>query len=314
MSANAAIALTMGMRNSLYALSDLEGQIASTNNRLATGKKVNSALDNPLNYFLAQGFNKDKRDLAGLLDSQNIALQTVQKVVKTIESITKLIESVQALGRQARQSSDTSVRNTLGAQIGTLLQQVDELSEDAGFNGRNLLKATPDSLTVDFNTANGLNRTQLVITGADMRGNGADLNFDDNTAGAGGNIGVVFLAGTLPDPHNYGFSAATAATGWAVDATGDANLDRFLTRTQTALNNMAARASTFSVNLTVLQVRVDYSKTWQRNLAEAGDALTVADINEEGANLSALQTKQQLAVTALSLANRSDQSILRLFN
>jgi flagellin len=310
MSANAAIALTQGMRNSLYALSGLEDQIAVVNKRLATGKRVNDALDNPLNYFMARGFDKDKRDLATLQDSQNIGLQTLTKTVKTVEAINKLVESIQALGRQARQSQDTTVRDTLGGQINTLLQQVDELTEDAGFNGRNLLRETPDTLIVEFNTATGNNRTRLVVAGINMRGNSTDLGFSTN-AGPSGDIGVTYTASaTPPDPHNYAFSSAQ----WTVNALGNTRLDNFLAQTQLALNNLAARASTFSVNLTVLQVRLDYSKAWQRNFSETIDMLTGADMNEEGANLSALQTRQQLAVTSLSLANRSDQSILRLFN
>jgi flagellin len=306
MSANAAIALTMGMRNSLYALSGIEDQIAVVNKRLATGKKVNDALDNPLNYFMARGFDKDKRDLSNLQDSQNIGLQTLQKTVKTVESITKLTESIQALARQARQSQDATARTTLGTQIGILLQQIDELTEDAGFNGRNLLKATPDTLTVEFNTASGTGRTQLVVAGTSLRGNSADIAL--NTAA----MGVTFTAGTLPDPHTYVIDSGVGR--WEVNGAGDARVDAFLVQTQVALNNLQARASTFSVNLTVLQVRLDYSKSWQRNFAETVDMLTGADINEEGANLSALQTRQQLAVTSLSLANRSDQSILRLFS
>jgi flagellin len=308
----AAVALTMGMRNSLFALSDIESSITTVNKRLATGKKVNSALENPLNYFLARGFDRDRQDLANLLDQQNIALQTLQKTVKTLSSITTLLESAQALGRQARQSNDAQIRTTLGAQIGTLLQQVDELTEDAGFNGRNVLKENPDTLTIDFNTLLGAGRTQLVVAGVSMRANSPDINLDDNTLGAGGDIGVTFTAGTLPDPHTYAFSGT--GTSWTPDVAGDARLDNFLVRVQRALDNVEARASNVSVNLTVVQVRVDYSKSWQRNLAEAGDSLVVADMNEEGANLSALQTRQQLAVTALGLANRADQSILRLFN
>jgi flagellin len=314
MSANGAIALTMGMRNSLYALSGLDDQIAVVNKRLATGKRVNDALDNPLNYFMARGFDKDKRDLANLQDSQNIGLQTLQKTVKTIESITKLVETMQALGRQARQSNDTSVRDTLGLQIGNLIQQIDELTEDAGFNGRNLLRETPDTLQIDFNTGTGANRTRLVVAGVSLRGNSTDatggLNFHNNT-GPNGDIGVTFATtGTPPDPHNYTFNS----TQWSVNAAGNTRLDNFVAQTQRAINNLAAQGATFAMNLTVVQVRLDYSKSWQRNFSETIDMLTSADMNEEGANLSALQTRQQLAVTSLSLANRSDQSILRLFN
>ncbi len=306
MSANTAIALTQGMRNSLYALSGLDDQITVTNKRLATGRKVNDALDNPLNYFMARGFDKDKRDLGNLLDGQTLGLKLLEKTVKTVESISKLVESAQALARQARQSTDATVRATLGAQIGTLLQQVDELTEDAGFNGRNLLKATPDTVSIAFNSLTGAGLTQVSVVGASLRGNSTDIAL--NTAA----LGVTFAAGVLPDPHTYTINSAVGS--WEANAAGDTRIDAFITQSQTAINNLAARASTFSVNLTVVQLRLDYTKSWQRNLAESSDALTIADLNEEGANLSSLQTRQSLAVTALSLANRSDQSILRLFN
>jgi flagellin len=306
MSANTAIALTQGMRNSLYALSGLEDQITITNKRLATGRRVNDALDNPLNYFLARGFDKDKRDLGNLLDGQTLGLKLLEKTVKTVESISKLIESAQALARQARQSTDTVARTTLGTQIGTLLQQVDELTEDAGFNGRNLLKAVPDTVSIKFNILTAPGETKVDVVGASLRGNSADIAL--NTAA----LGVTFTAGTLPDPHAYAISSAVGS--WEVNAAGDARIDAFITQSQTAINNLAARAATFSVNLTVVQVRLDYTKAWQKNLAESSDALTIADLNEEGANLSSLQTRQQLSVTALQLANRSDQAILRLFN
>jgi flagellin len=310
MSANAPIALTMGMRNSLYALSNLEDQITVVNKRLATGKKVNSALDNPLNYFLAQGFDRDKRDLANLLDVQNIGLQTLQKVVKTTESISKLMESVQALARQARQSNDVAARNTLGTQMATLLNQISELTRDAGFNGKNLLKETPDNLTIPFNAVppSDPNYTQIAIAGLDMTAYGALLSFGDGVAlGSGDGFTLTAQAPPLNDLITY-----TAGT-YAVTATGDDLLDRLINNTAAALERIEAAASTFSVNLTVLQIRIDYSKDWQRRLAETGDMLTIADMNEEGANLTSLQTRQQLAVTALSLANRSDQSVLRLF-
>jgi flagellin len=192
MSANTAIALTQGMRNSLYALSGLEDQITITNKRLATGRRVNDALDNPLNYFLARGFDKDKRDLGNLLDGQTLGLKLLEKTVKTVESISKLIESAQALARQARQSTDTVARTTLGTQIGTLLQQVDELTEDAGFNGRNLLKAVPDTVSIKFNILTAPGETKVDVVGASLRGNSVDIAL--NTAA----LGVMHMRSAVP--------------------------------------------------------------------------------------------------------------------
>jgi flagellin len=300
------VALSLGMRNALFSIGDISNQQAITNKRLATGKKVNDALDNPLNYFLSKGFDKNKTDLSNLLDSQNIALGTLQKTIKTIESISKLVEQVQALGRQARQSSDDAaggVRETLGGQIATTLNQITELTRDAGFNGKNLLGETPDNLQVDWNADVGVALTRMTISGVSLTPNGAQLGF--GTAAQG----FTTTVNAPPTPDVVAFTAGS----WTNDVAGNGRIDALINQSQTALNRLQANASQFSVNLSILQVRIDYSKVQQRTLATASDALTLADVNEEGANLAALNTRQQLSIQALSLANQADQGILRLF-
>jgi flagellin len=76
---------------------------------------------------------------------------------------------------------------------------------------------------------------------------------------------------------------------------------------------LQARASVIATQASVVDLRIQFTKDTTRILNSSADSLTLADMNEEGANLSALSTRQQLAVQALSLANRSDQAILRLF-
>jgi flagellin len=300
------VALSLGIRTSLFALGDITSQAAVSNKRLATGKKVNDALDNPLNFFLARGFDKNKSDLNNLLDTQNVALGTITKAVKAVESITKLVEQVQGLARQARQSSDdvaNGVRDTLGAQIASTLNQISQLTVDAGFNGKNLLKETPDTLDIDFNAETGVNLTRLSITGSDLTAYGAVLGFGTPAQGFG------ITANAAPDTDDI-----TYANGqYTNDVAGNGRLDALITQTSTALNRLQSNASRFAVNLSILQVRIDFSKSQQRTLSTASDALTLADVNEEGASLAALQTRQQIAVQALSLANQSDQGILRLF-
>jgi flagellin len=300
------VALSLGMRNALFSIGDITNQQATTNKRLATGKKVNDALDNPLNYFLSKGFDKNKMDLNNLLDSQNIALGTIQKSIKTIESISKLVEQVQALGRQARQSTDDTaggVREQLGTQIATTMNQITELTRDAGFNGKNLLGETPDNLQIDWNAEVGAALTRMTITGVSLTPNGAQLGF--GTAAQG----FTTTVNAPPTPDVIAFTAGS----WTNDVAGNGRVDALITQSQTALNRLQANASQFSVNLSILQVRIDYSKVQQRTLAQASDALTLADVNEEGANLAALNTRQQLSIQALSLANQADQGILRLF-
>jgi flagellin-like hook-associated protein FlgL len=300
------VALTLGMRNALTSIGDIQSQQAIANKRLATGKKVNDVLDNPLNYFLSKGLDKNKSDLMNLLDAQNLAQGTLSKTIKTIESITKLVEQVQALARQARQSTDDTaggVREQLGGQIAISLNQITELTRDAGFNGKNLIGEVPDTLQIDWNAEVGVNLTRLTVTGVSLTPNGAQLGF--GTAAQG----FATTVNAPPTPDVIAFTAGS----WTNDAAGNARIDALITQSQTALNRLQAQASQYSINFSILQVRIDFSKSQQRTLATASDALTLADMNEEGANLASLNTRQQLSIQALSLANQADQGILRLF-
>src|SRR5205085_7942270 len=133
-------------------LQNTAATITSTQSKLATGKRVNSALDNPVNYFTAQGLSNRASDLSNLLDSTSTAINTIQAANNGITSITKLVQSAQALVSQAQQTSDTAVRASLATQFGDILTQIDQLAADAGFNGINLLVSDNSSdLTVTLN-------------------------------------------------------------------------------------------------------------------------------------------------------------------
>src|SRR5438105_5255372 len=154
------ITLSAGVRQNLLSLQSTAELFAQTSNRLSTGKKVNSALDNPNSFFTAQGLEGRASDLSSLLDSMSNAVQTVQAANQGITSIQKLVDSAKALANQALQSSDTTTRSDLATQFGTLLTQIDQLAGDSGFNGTNLLNG--DNLSVTFNE-NGT--STLSITG-----------------------------------------------------------------------------------------------------------------------------------------------------
>src|ERR1044071_332816 len=104
------ITLSAGVRQNLLSLQSTAQLMAQTQNRLATGKKVNSALDNPNNFFTAQGLEGRASDLSGLLDSMSNAVQTVKAANDGITAISKLVDSAKALANQALQSSDTATR------------------------------------------------------------------------------------------------------------------------------------------------------------------------------------------------------------
>jgi flagellin len=272
------IVLSAGVRSNLLQLQQTSDLITSTQTRLATGKRVNSALDNPNNYFTAQGLDNRANDLSNLLDSQSTAINTINAANNGISAITKLVQSAQSLVSQAQQSTDTAVQATLSSQYTALLTQIGQLAGDSGFNGINLLAG--DDLTVT------LNETASSTTTV----NGID--YTDATASGTGQLAI-----------------ANAANNWADSAAITAAADDLTA----ALTTLRSESQTLGSSLSVVQIRQDFTKATISTLQNGSDALTLADSNQEGANLLALQTRQQLSTTALSLASQADQNVLRLF-
>jgi flagellin-like hook-associated protein FlgL len=270
------IVLSAGVRSNLLQLQQTGTLITLTQNRLATGKRVNSALDNPTNYFTAQGLTSRANDLSSLLDAQSNAIQTIQAANNGISAVTKLVQSAQATARQAQQTTDTAERTSLGSQFNDILTQIDQLAGDSSFNGKNLL--TGDSLDVVFNEQG---TSKLTITG-----------FNDTTAGD--------------------LNIAQSST-WGDATAGDANIQIALDDLTSALTTLRSQSKSLGSSLSTVQARQDFTKATINTLSTGADNLTLADTNEEGANLLALQTRQQLSTTALSIAAQADQNVLRLF-
>ena len=107
------IVLSAGVRSNLLQLQQTSDLMTRTQTRLAAGKRVNSALDNAINFFTAQGLDNRANDLSGLLNSMSNAINTIQAANNGITAITKLVQSAQSLVSQANQTSDTATRATL---------------------------------------------------------------------------------------------------------------------------------------------------------------------------------------------------------
>jgi flagellin len=269
------ITLTAAVRQNLLSLQQTADALSQTQNRLATGKKVNSAVDNPINFFTAQGLNNRANDLSSLLDSMSNAISTIQAADSGISAITKLVQSAQSLVSQAKQTTDTTTRATLAGQFNTLRTQITQLASDSGFNGVNLLAG--NNLTVKMNPAGD---STVTITG-----------YNDT------------------DLANGAITLAAAANNWA----GDADIDAAGTQLTTALTKLREQAQALGSSLSTVQIRQEFTKAMINTLNIGADSLTLADANEESANMLALQTRQQLSITALSLASQSNQAVLRLF-
>jgi flagellin-like hook-associated protein FlgL len=266
------IVLSAGVRSNLLQLQNTSDLITSTQTKLATGKRVNSALDNANNYFTAQGLDNRAGDLNNLLDAMSTGINTIQAANNGITAITKLVQSAQSLVSQAQQTSDTTVRASLSSQFDAIRTQIDQLAADAGFNGTNLLNG--DDLTVTLNETATSTTTVSGVT-------------DSST----------------------GLSIDAAANSWAAGS----DITAAGSNLTAALSTLRSQSQTLSSNLSTVQIRQDFTKAMINTLQAGSDALTLADSNEEGANLLALQTRQQLSTTALSLASQADQNVLRLF-
>jgi flagellin len=271
------INLTSAMRSNLLTLQGTQTLIGATQNRLATGLKVSSAIDDPRNFFQAQGLNNRANDLSRRLDGMGLGIKTIEAADKGIKAMTKVAESMAALTKAAADSSDATERGTLMTQFNELRTQLANLAEDSGFNGINLLGG--NELKVDFNE-DASNSTTVTA-----------VNWTTDPAGV------------------------EAATGWGdLDLEeGLTAITEAATAVTAAIGEMRTTAQTLGSSLTMVRVREDFTKEMVNTLKAGADGLVLADQNEEAANLLALQTSQQLGIQALSLAAQSQQGILRLF-
>jgi len=168
---------------------------------------------------------------------------------------------------------NNSARAAAETQFNTLRTQIDQLAADASFNGNNLLQG--DNLSVIFNSSGS---STLNITGVSFTSSG---------------LGV-----------------SEAATD---SFQTDNNINATLTELDSAISTLRTQSSTFGSNLSVVETRQQFTDNLINVLETGAGNLTLADTNEEGANLLALQTRQQLSSVSLSLASQADQNVLRLF-
>jgi flagellin-like hook-associated protein FlgL len=174
----------------------------------------------------------------------------------------------------------SNVRQSLLTQFNSLLTQIDTTASDSGYNGINLLNG--DTLKLSFNETG---TSSVNIQTKDAAGNSIAINAT--------NLGII--AGTAPQ---FG---------------DNTQLDTLATNLGTALTTLRTQASALGSSLSVVQTRQDFTKSMINSLQTGADNLVLADSNQEGANLLALQTRQSLSTTALSLSAQADQAVLSLF-
>ena len=266
------ISLTSGMRNNLLQLQNTSGLINRTQERLSTGKQVNSALDNPTNFFAAQSHINRASDFAVRKDGMAEGIQAAKAADAGITAINSLVEAAKGIASAALGTANTTDRAGFATQYQQLITQINTLASDASYRGTNLL--TGATLTVNFN--------------------------EDATS----NLAVKGFTATAA-----GLSITTPTALWAADG----NITDAQLALASASTQLRAQSKNLANNLNIITTRQDFTDSMISTLKTGADNLTLADMNQEGANMLMLQTRQSLGTTALSLSSQAAQSILRLF-
>lgn len=266
-----AISLTQGMRQNLYSLQNVDSFMQTTQKRLSTGKSVNSALDDPINFFKAEDHYNRATDLASKKDGMGEAIKVIESANTGIEKIEDLLNQMKSLASAAKTSTNTA---DLSNQFDEIRSQLSSMAEDSTYGGQNLLNNA--TLSVEFNE-DGTNT--LSVSG-----------FSATTVGR---IAGITLAAA-------NFSSNTTIEG-AISDIDD------------AITNLRTEAQKLASNLSTISIRADFTSEMVNTLNTGGDNLTLADMNEEGANMLMLQTRQSLGTTSLSLASQAAQAVMRLF-
>jgi flagellin len=412
------ITLTASVRQNLLSLQGTADLLSTTQGRLATGKKVNSALDNPTNFFTAAGLDARASDISNLLDSIGNGVQVLQAANTGITSLSKLVDTAKSIANQALQttsgfSTKAKVEFT-GAAAGPLgtvtaadlnqgllagskfefktltgglatitlgatpaafsggaatVKSLDEFNQALAAAGVNLTVsitgANNDKLTftstndaasqvitasgtapttqnaVAISSTNATPATAGAVTAAvpdavsqstrsglvaqynqiiqQITTTAQDASFNGINLLNGDSLKLVFnetgtsastITGVTFGPNGLGLKTLTG--GAAGDFADNNKTNAVLASLNSASINLRSQASAFGANLSIVQIRQDFSKNLINVLQTGSSNLTLADSNEEAANSQALSTRQSIAVSALSLANQSNQSVLQL--
>ena len=404
------IVLTASVRQNLLSLQSTADLLSTTQNRLATGNKVNSALDNPTNFFTAQGLNNRASDINNLLDSIGNGVQVLQAANTGITSLQKLVDTAKSIANQVLQAPtgySAKASATTGAPTGSAARAADILVDGTTIKPARPIVFTPavgaattitvsstvaagnvnsiDAFNAALSTAGiGLTAslasdgsigftstndnasqsltlgttaaantvalsgtgtfalvtpaggaagkpladaasqtirsslvkqyndiiTQITTTSQDSSFNGINLLNGDNLKLTFNETGksTLNVSGVTFNAAGLGLASLTSGT----DFLDNASANSTLTKLSTASTTLRTEASALGSNLSVVQIRQDFNKNLINVLQTGSSNLTLADTNEEAANSQALSTRQSIAVSALALANQSQQSVLKL--
>jgi flagellin len=382
------IVLSASVRQNLLSLQSTADLLSTTQNRLATGNKVNSALDNPTNFFTAQGLNNRASDIGNLLDSIGNGVQVLQAANTGLTSLQSLVDSAKSIANQVLQTTvgytAKSTVTSAAALGGTAANLVDGTTIKAGQTIIVAANGALPAVTVTIGASESLDQLNAALAAGNLTASLDSTNklvITTTNDSASSTIGAVTV-GSTPGTASFGAAVAPVAdaasqairsnlvsqyngvisqitntaqdasfnginllngdvlkltfnetgkstlsiTGVTYNATGlglnalvsgtdfldNQSANKALAALSAASTSLRTEASALGSNLSIVQIRQDFSKNLINVLQTGSSNLTLADTNQEAANSQALSTRQSIAVSALALANQSQASVLQL--
>jgi flagellin-like hook-associated protein FlgL len=303
------VTLSASSRSNLLALQGTANLIGRTQSRLSTGLAVQSPVDDAFKYFQAKSLSSRAQDLNERKESIDQGISALEATLKATTAIEDIVQRMKGMVDAARSQTATE-RAATGKQLGELNKQISKLILDATYKGLNLINSSSSELSVRFSDKAD---SKLEVCGVNFNVSVNLFRSESGTSGLGvaASEGSNFVTGVL------GFASALSAFLEFSDATLLASFnevaDTAILRLEKTISNVRAKALAFANNNDLLKIRLDFTKDYGNTLKEGSDKLTLADLNEEGANLLALQTRQQIGIQALSFAGQSEQAVLSLF-
>lgn len=326
------ISLNAGIRSNLLQLQSADKLFNRTTNRLATGKSVNSAIDNPTNFFAAVNLNDRAEGLSARLDGLGQAVQRIQAADNGVSTIRGLVSAMKGVVNNALGTTDATARGTLGNQFNSLIDQINDVAKDSSYQGLNLVQNSGgdgSTETVQFNETFG--ESTLAVQGFNIQGNStAAVSGVDGAAnvvlGGSGDAtaatGAALVFASQDSTNAVGIQGydstidvTAGASGANINFGGDnytAELSDLITQLEGFDTALKAESGKLATNLSIITTREEFTNEFINTLNEGANKLTLADLNEEGANLLALQTANALATQSLSLASQQSQGVLQL--
>jgi flagellin len=283
------IILGSATQQNLLALQNINTQLGTTQNHLATGLSVASALDDAVKFFQSQTLGNRASDLSLRKNAIDQGISSLTAATNATQSAVSVLEQLQGILNSSK--TETAAQRAASAkQFSTLAQQLNTLLNDASYQGLDLVNSSKSSLSLQFSNSTA---STLKIAGQNLL------------------YSAIVTAGKISKVSNAAKNLVTL--GFSVVSNKTSVFDTAFQALQSSIGKVQAAAQTIGGNVTFLQTRLDFTSQYIVTLQGGASKLTVADVNQESTNLVTLQTRQSLAIQSLSIATQSEQAVLRLF-